>query len=84
MEDSNLSNEDKHNNNAHKMAELNLALLRRNIGSLERNSFTSRGFTLCHLNNVSGNVTAVKITQRRNKGFHVYFVHDAISTAEVM
>jgi len=84
MVGSNHSNASEYNNNAQNMAELILALLRRNIGSSERNSFTSRGFTLCHLNNVSGNVRAVKITHSRNKGFHVYLIHDAISTAEVM
>jgi hypothetical protein len=51
------------------MAELHLALLRRTNGSLERNSFISRGLTVCHFKNVSGNVTALEISQRRDKRF---------------
>jgi len=60
MEGTNHSNASEYNNNAQKMAELILALLRRNIGSLERNSFTSRGFTICHLNNVEWNCQSCK------------------------
>jgi hypothetical protein len=51
------------------MAELNLALIPRKKGYLERNTITSRGFTLCHLKNVGGKVRTVKNTHSRDKRF---------------
>jgi hypothetical protein len=80
VEGSNLSNDSEYNNNK---AELNLALIPRKNGYLELNTITSRGFTLCHLNNVGEKVRNVKNTHSRDKDFHVYLVHDSISTAEV-